>query len=203
MGDRIANGSIHKPRRAGLTLVELLVVLAIIGVLLALLVPAVLYAMELARRAACGNNLRQLALAMRLRASDGYPHLLPLRRAPNSAGGLFIELLPYLDEKSLAKEIAANPSLDPAKLAPAARHRPAILTCPSAAEIESTIATVPAAQYIESRWFGDAPTGFREPWIVSPELPYNYWQNARGPHAGGFNIANDDGEISLVMGGGP
>jgi prepilin-type N-terminal cleavage/methylation domain-containing protein len=49
-------------RRAGFTLVELLTVVAIVGVLVALLLPAVQSARESARRVACGNNVRQLAL---------------------------------------------------------------------------------------------------------------------------------------------
>ena len=100
-------------RRRAFTLVELLVVIGIIGLLIALLLPAIQAAREAARRTQCSNNLKQIgvALANYQSAVGRFPPstLLPLGQTyePWSAQA---RLLPYLEEVSLANLIDWNKS---------------------------------------------------------------------------------------------
>lgn len=66
----------QKAKPQGFTIVELLVVIAVIGMLLSLLLPAIQHAQESARKAACKNNLRQIALATKMYddAKRRFPH---------------------------------------------------------------------------------------------------------------------------------
>ncbi len=84
----------------GFTLIELLIVIAIVGILIALLLPAIQAARESARRALCKNNLKQIGLAVQnYHAAKG--HLPPPKLGAgqfNPLGGTFIALLPYLEE---------------------------------------------------------------------------------------------------------
>jgi len=94
--------------RTAFTLVELLVVISIIGILAALLLPALARAKETARTSACASNLRQIALASHLYAQD-YDDRFPAQPADGvpvrSVGGdgqnYYDLLMPLLVEPKL------------------------------------------------------------------------------------------------------
>lgn len=88
----------------GFTLVELLVVIAVIGVLVALLLPAVQSAREAARRSKCQNNFHQVAVALHnYHAAHGqFPEgqINDLTPSYYHAPGWGAKLLPYLEESA-------------------------------------------------------------------------------------------------------
>ncbi|HVJ84393.1 MAG TPA: DUF1559 domain-containing protein [Caulifigura sp.] len=92
--------------RHGFTLIELLVVIAIIAILIALLLPAVQQAREAARRTACRNNLKQIALGMH-GFHDTYGAF------PYNRTGFLWRILPYVEQSELFNRInRARPNGD-------------------------------------------------------------------------------------------
>jgi prepilin-type N-terminal cleavage/methylation domain-containing protein len=92
-------------RSAGFSLVELLAVVAILGTLVSLTLPAVQSARESARRAACSNNLRQMGIALvnYESARRWFPPGDDALSRRNHAWSSFI--LPYLEEQKTAGRI--------------------------------------------------------------------------------------------------
>jgi prepilin-type N-terminal cleavage/methylation domain-containing protein/prepilin-type processing-associated H-X9-DG protein len=85
--------------RHGFTLVELLVVIAIIGVLVSLLLPAVQFARESARRTQCGNNLKQMGVAVH-QFADIRKTLPSSRLGPQHATWM-VQILPQMEQDIL------------------------------------------------------------------------------------------------------
>lgn len=121
-----------KAKRIGFTLVDLLVVIAIIGILVGLLLPAVQAAREAARRMSCSNNMRQITLALHnyesaLRtfppgfisrvtgpwsgqSNEGVPEVGP-------GWSMYSMILPFIEQTSLHNSIDFNrPIADPVNL---------------------------------------------------------------------------------------
>jgi prepilin-type N-terminal cleavage/methylation domain-containing protein len=86
-------------RRDGFTLVELLVVMAIIALLIGLLLPAVQQVREAAARASCANNLKQIALAI-THYEQIYKQLPPRCVGDNGASWMVL-ILPYIEQDNL------------------------------------------------------------------------------------------------------
>lgn len=96
--------------RKGLTFVELLAAIGIISVLVGLLLPAVQYARESARKVSCQNNLTQICLASLVREAalkdlpGAYFNHRPDEVGYSSDIGLFVTLADYLEQSPISSQ---------------------------------------------------------------------------------------------------
>ena len=123
-------GEAERAAAAGFSLVEVLVVVAIIGGLAGLLMPGVQAAREAARRTQCGNNLRQIGIGFHQyhAARDCFPNNVsvgPIRHH------WCAQILPFLDERPLAGRYDYGVRFDDATNMTAVQTPLAFMTCPS------------------------------------------------------------------------
>lgn len=101
----------HKPRR-GVTLVEVLVVIGILGILIGLLMPAVQAARESAHKTYCGNNLRQIGLAVHSYEGTwrAYPPSFIIKpgtvlTSNNGSWSIHARLLPFIEQSGAFHQV--------------------------------------------------------------------------------------------------
>ncbi len=131
-----------RSKRTAFTLVELLVAIAIIGLLVALLLPAVQAAREAARRSQCTNNCKQIGLGLQNfhAAKRCFPpgyvdgNVNPSSTPDNDLGpswGWAAYLLPYVEENTTYQQINFSQPVGAAVNATAAARPLALYQCPT------------------------------------------------------------------------
>lgn len=137
---RAVEGCAGRPAaRRGFTLVELLAVVAIIGVLVALLLPAVQAAREAARRSSCSNKIVQLIMAVHQyeSAQEVYPPGTVDARGPvlnqlkGYHHGWIEQVLPYMENEAVYHHIDGDVSVYHKANMPVRKVRLSWLLCPS------------------------------------------------------------------------
>lgn len=139
-------------RRAGLTLVELLVVLGIIALLLSLLLPGLGRARAKARQTLCASNLRQLGVAFQFYAADN-DGFVPRDHSPwreDRRPPWMMLLGPYIEDRGTQWQDALTDEF----LATTLMRETAVLQCPSHAFIDD----VPGGFVINAFKFETKPT---------------------------------------------
>lgn len=188
-------------------LVELLVVIAIIFVLLGLLLPATRSARPAAYRMQCGNNLKQIALALNS-YKDTYGSFPPAFTTDADGKPLHswrTLILPYMEQQALYETIdLTKPWNDPVNK-PASEQKIETFGCPSSYDTIEHKTTYLALLDDDSRLsesgvcIVEVSESMAVPWMqptdVDRKTISRYFAGDEFSHYGGFNLAQADGSI--------
>jgi prepilin-type N-terminal cleavage/methylation domain-containing protein/prepilin-type processing-associated H-X9-DG protein len=115
--------------RSAFTLIELLTVIAIIGIMVGLLLPAVQQARAAAQRSQCQNNLKQIGLACH--AFHGVNEHFPSGQYPATSQSAVSRILPYLEQGDVFQMIDQSVSYDAPQNETALSQQIKVFRCPS------------------------------------------------------------------------
>ncbi|MCA9153267.1 MAG: DUF1559 domain-containing protein [Planctomycetales bacterium] len=129
----------HRRTASGLTMLELLIVVAVIGILIAMLLPAVQAARENARRHSCANHLAQLMTAVqhyetvhRVYPPGSVNNTGPIdNRALGYHMGWLVQILPYIEQQNAYERVDFTKGVYDRANAVVRAHTFDSLTCPS------------------------------------------------------------------------
>lgn len=173
----------NRELRRGFTLVELLVVITIIGMLMALLLPAVNAAVEQARQAYCKNNMRQLATAAI--GFEAAKHRFPgySEKVGPTTGSWILAIMPQLERHDIYDEWGAIANSPPYL---------ELLICPSDPP-EQTVGPV-NAYVINAGRYNDGSTSEA---TVANGLSHNYASN--GIKTSIDDVISADGTSTTIL----
>ncbi len=184
-------------RRRGFTLIELLIAIAIIGSLVAFLLPAVQQARESARRESCANNLRQIGLALSTYSDVArvYPpaYLGDPLASGSSAGVNYpdgndngptgfawgVLLLPFVEEQNLYDRFNFRVPCWAPENSAVAQTRVPLYLCPSSAGPSDGFSV---DQYTGTAWNPDLNPVGSHPYSPEIKLAHCHYVTSAGVH---------------------
>jgi type II secretory pathway pseudopilin PulG len=214
----------HAPKSWPINLVTLLTVVAIVGVLVALMLPAVRRGREPARRTQCKNNLKQIALALHIYA-DIYGVLPPACTVDAYGNRLHswrTLILPYLEQAPLYNSIDLSKPWDDPVNAKACNTAVLTYQCPSTGDLPKNHTTYLASvasngcfRLAEPRRLSEITDGLSEtlmvvevpsehsvPWMspndADEQLLMSIGAKSKLAHAYGMEAALCDGSIRFL-----
>jgi prepilin-type N-terminal cleavage/methylation domain-containing protein len=199
-GDRRKRLHLHtRLRQRGVTLLELIIVLFIIGLMASLMFPAIQSARAKADSTACLNNVRQVGFAL-----EQATQVMKTFPQPNR---WTIDCLRWMEERPLYDQIMTNGIPKGAEY-----PRPKLFRCVAQSEFSSKVPNVGICHYVlvvdrpirpdnkgRVRWeLNDRPilsdNEPLDPWYLGPEMSFSQQQNMlatmKGPHPSGTYYSN-------------